>query len=69
MAFWGEVLSGAIKPEAISKALQPILKDAEANVAAAVSTGIQSGLDRLSGAKITITIDLPVAKAIPNKND
>ncbi len=73
MAFFGELLSGAIKPEEISRALQPILKDAEANIAAALSTAIEGGLDRIRGAKMTnvitvvTTFELPAARAIPVK--
>lgn len=67
----GNLLSGAIKPEEISKAIQPILKDAEATIAEGVSTAIHSGMDRASGVKmknvITIetTFEFPPAKAIP----
>lgn len=65
MGLLGEQLHGAIKPEEIAKALQPLLKEFQANVAAAISTGLHSGLDRLNGAKIIVTIELPPPKATP----
>lgn len=69
MGFLGEILSGAIKPEEISKALQPVLRDAEAAIAAAVSTAIEGGIDRLDGVQITITVKFPVARATPIVRD
>ncbi len=65
MSFLGEILNGAIKPEQISAAIAPLLKDAEGAIAEGVSTAIHSGIDRLNGAKITITVEFPPAKAIP----
>lgn len=42
--------------------MQPILKDLEEKIAVAVSAGLQNALDRIDGAKITVTVELPPPK-------
>lgn len=44
--------------------LRPVITELEQTIAAAVSFAIQGGIDRINGAKITVTIEFPPAKAV-----